>query len=533
VPVAASGRTFLLGVTGQDGHATNFSVVAKTGRAVQLLQDRTPLQAELKPGEVSGFKVFVPANAISPVLSVAVVSGRISLSSTTAGANTTATTTQAGIVPLVPGQVNVIVASAEAYAASAGRLAVFVLLPIMANDATIVLADGQPTVMVLQAGQTELFNFAVPPGTTLTVSSVQIDPRPSATLDLTAAMQSSVVQSTATAGDVATAFVLGSQLDGCVNGLCSISIALTSSESANVSVTAASAGATAQLPLGVPIGGMGVSRDDTSQYVVVLDPVDDADDDLTLDLQLCLGHAALYTSKDSAPSISFSDDATTIPAPLHVTAFDLAGRARMFAAVAVGERGAKFQLEARKSSATARNVVLRESEGALHLTYSSSSGMRVRFPRPRGHSGSASYTYELYFAPDGGDSTTTLAYWCGVRERGTLIPASHIEDDQEDGPMAALVLKVAERDGSICATGGQACFVQRQSYVLTVVARHDVGFEQRLVFTPVVWVAGSNAADSGGGGMSGFAVFVRFQPSEVGEEAQRHSEDCPLTILCV
>ena len=67
-----------LSVDGQ-GHPASFSLVARTSRGVQLLQDGTQQVETLQPAERVFYKIIVPASAAQPVLLVSPYQGSVSV----------------------------------------------------------------------------------------------------------------------------------------------------------------------------------------------------------------------------------------------------------------------------------------------------------------------------------------------------------------------------------------------------------------------------------------------------------------------
>jgi len=83
---------------------------------------------------------------------------------------------------------------------------------------------------------------------------------------------------------------------------CVVHIDLAATQPANVTITAATQSASIQLQVGVP--GCAMVRDGAlTQYAVLLDPDEDVDDRLTLQLHLCSGKAELWAAPGGAPSL--------------------------------------------------------------------------------------------------------------------------------------------------------------------------------------------------------------------------------------
>ena len=526
---------FVFAVSGQ-GHPANFSLLAHTGRGMVLMQPSTPTEAKLLRDEEGYYAIHVAADAEQPVLAVTAYQGAVRLLLKTAknatrptdavhDVATTADPRHPAVLALTPGTTAVVRAAPYGAVDELGATT-FSLTPLMGGaDGVALLYDGRPLALGLQAGVTQAFRFVAPAGDMVSFSAVQLGTNPTASITIKASQAKGLkeFETTAEAGSMANLLILGT-VDGlsCAAGAsCMIYLKVTSSETATISVTAASQGALTQLPIGVPVAGA-AAADGYSQFALMLDPDSDADDDLTVDVQMCSGSAELYVGQAAAPTKVVHDLAAPKDAPhLALGPSLLAGKSRLYASVhAMDGHAASFEVEVREASKGPSEMRVDASTGNLQFDGASPTELRLRFNTlPTMCMGCK---YEVWY----GIETTVSVFdsWCGVQKAGVLLASEESGTLTVDGTSARYVVPLAAAaDEGRCATANgsfagdvagasraaaaararralfaEPCAVTRsgERYHVTVVGVSSS--KKRFVYRPIRWTPGMGGMSAGG-----------------------------------
>ena len=314
------GRVYLLGVDGQ-GHAANFSLVARSGRSIEALRDHVQTLSTITPGETYFYSVDVPAGAPRPTLYVAPLqaSARVALLDHVVRVDEWSTrAVQAALthevtvtpalplaLPLTPGGRNMVAVSNGA--AGGGGVAVEVLLtPLLTpGENELVLGDGKPQFYQAAAGERVLFVYVPGPAHTIpySISAIELDQPPDAALEMYVGQRrhpegaarlsddaavglcsyDGYCVAQAEAGEVIQASFRGELEDACGvdDAACRIYITLVPSAAAKLTVTASAAGRLTRMPLGrshavSDVVAAGAYKD----FELKLQPDDAADDEL-------------------------------------------------------------------------------------------------------------------------------------------------------------------------------------------------------------------------------------------------------------
>ena len=435
-----------------------------------MLVDGVPLNAEVAAGDVALYRINVPADAISPTVYLTALQGTVRVLMSIDGSEPTershsfaamAAVHQPMALPLTPGSLNLL--SIARYTTSSRSRASFSLVAMLHATEQLRLFDGLPQALVLTGGTSpsRLVFFAQPHQTvSLTASTVtdygaaDADSAPllsiyASTVDLTCAggaagtLPPHCFGATSTQPGEAVRLTLRAQELSC-GTQCQVHVFLSSTLDADVTITASTSSAVVQLQVGVP-GCTAVSEGQLAQYAVLLDPDEEEDDRLTLQLHMCSGFAEMWAATASAPTLEqrFHEYASRSPllSPIELPASRLAGRSRVFAAVhgLPFSSSSTFCLESRPSGDLPRETTLSAERGALELADPSKYGLAVVFEPLRdtevllqsaaaaGSSATAvggMVEYQVWVAQvsdSGRIPALVFDTWCGISSSGLLL----------------------------------------------------------------------------------------------------------------
>mmetsp|Transcript_52219 Transcript_52219/g.113765 ORF Transcript_52219/g.113765 Transcript_52219/m.113765 type:complete len:2005 (+) Transcript_52219:510-6524(+) len=494
------------------GGQSEFAITAKTARSVQLLQDRTPLRGQAAPGTASLYKVDVPSEAANAVLAITVLQGRLDVvlegSEYSPYTNLTASSTEPLSLPLVPGAMNRVSIGAPR---SQQRPSSFVLLPILSSNSTLVVTDGQPAAVAVSPNSVERFQFLSPAGAAVALTASPSGLTTKASISLVARFESDNHTLTEAKrgndGEMLFMFLTAPEQAIC-EVYCLLSIELSASAAANVTLTASTLGAVTQLSLDQPVAGEVVGANEAErmrQYVVLLDPNDDKDDELTLDLQVCSSRpskAALYMSDKVQPSSAFLvSDAGSPPKPLNVGPSTLRGLSKLF--VGVGAVGSiEYVLEARYASTPASSSLLSPGEGSvkMKLHRGDEPHMEISF-RSTGAT-----RYELYFGRKESETREQFKYWCGVQKGGSVFKTLTFTQTSKSDVVHTDIFLSERADGTICVAGDEnVCLPHGEDLTLVLVATVPRANDRarHVLYQPFDFVY-----HRGGGGPSAFVILI-------------------------
>uniref|UniRef100_A0A7S0IUW2 PA domain-containing protein n=1 Tax=Calcidiscus leptoporus TaxID=127549 RepID=A0A7S0IUW2_9EUKA len=510
------------------GGPADYAITANKMNTYQLLQDRTPVQANLKTKTSAFYKIDVPEAANGAVLYVTPFSGSILIKLWDGRYSTeyTATATQTALVPLQAARVNAVEVTSTS--SQSARDTSFTLLALL-TDGMVVLTDGSPSSVEVATLKPETFGFAVSAGESITITAVPGDLSASAQISLSAKFSTSGVsrawRKSGSAGDVVTLFVPAPVQGACAAaGFCMLSLNLSATVSANVTITATSVGAVAQLPLDQPLAKSAKAAS-SAQYVVILDPDDPDDDSLVFDLQVCegkRGDLSLFVAEATpatadfhiAGGVSLGD----ADAPLELGEESFAGKSKAFVGVAAASN-ASFTLQVRKRTTppAAGSVRLADASAhfearldtvapALHLTFA---------PLPE------EALYEVWVKPtskSGREATEQFLYWCGVQHGGALllhdaVAESGVEALGRDESTLKVPL-VPRGEVELCpkdVSEGQPCLLNNGSdFAVVLVARVPVegGRPRHLLYDPCFLSNGGGGGGGKGGGLGFFGWLM-------------------------
>ena len=411
IPKRPSAATFQLAVDGR-GHPANFSLVARTSRGVQLLQDGTPQVETLQPSEKAFYKVIVPASAAQPFLLINPYQGSVlvELSPQLARIDDwptsfrpnpdvpiaqrhSATADAPAALPLTPGSTNMLCVTSEAKLGLSSQAITLSLLPVLSEGQETSLPDGQPQYRAALANTPVRFRYFAPASNTYAISAFELDAPPDAQLKMyvgqfrypeqqAALGGAGVVTAQAEVGEVLNHYILGSAEYGCTAN-CLLFVSVVPTHDANLSVTASAAGYVTTLKMGFggheAVAGL-VAKNSYAQYALKLDTVDDADDNVNVHLMVCSGGAHMYASSTPNPNGAVHSHASegSPPLPLLLTSADLAGKGEYFVSVH-GEAPTTFQLTALPRWKTPTMRSLRGDAGALKLSPKGKTQLRLEF----------------------------------------------------------------------------------------------------------------------------------------------------------
>ena len=570
--------SYIFAIGSSDNLPARYSVTAQSGESAAVLVDGHPFSGEVLTGTVALYVITVPSDVPSPAVYVTALQGTIRLLvaidevapggrhqipiESQATYSTTAAMRHPAVLPLTPGQANVISVTHLHASTDSTRRASFTLLPVLRRSEAALLLDGYPQALYLSGCQAYL---GCQPPTAL---------RFVAHGDHAISLSASIVQSAgglgSTGGNMPTLTLYASTQDTepsrCTSGHCfvatanhpgeavrlsfpsntlncgeecTIHIELASTLPANVTITAATESVATQLQVGVPACA-DVEDGQLNQYAVLLDPDDTADDRLTLQLHLCSGKAELFAEIMRSPTESRHEFTSTHPSlmPVHLPTDRLAGRSKIYAAVhglsegasqaaAAAARLSSFCLEARPAGEPPREVTLIGDQGTIALldvnNYGGGGGLAVGLAPLQATDLGLHETdshvrvqhmpgvqYELW----AGELTdnAVLSTWCGVEQSGAM--QLHIT------PSADLTLGVTSDESSAITAmmrvrKAQLHRIDHAKYLLTIVAKVQVQGQplRRFVYQPIEWTVDdepevNEEGEGANGGLIAFLVLL-------------------------
>jgi len=513
--------TYRFGVYGENGGA-NFALLARSGGGQSLIVDNVPTVGQVFAGETALYKIHVPATASTfPQLYVTALQGSVRVLMSVNGATpieashahgATAAPEWPARLPLSPGALNIVAVSH--FSASAASFATFSLLAVVEPGSSALLLDGWPQSLEVQSGEAAFMRFIIPsagqkvvltarladhasPRSTLSLRASALDPRAQHLLSCTGRDCHSA---TSPPGADSVSLVL--QEDAC-SSRCLLHIALSSSDAANVTVIASTQTGDVQLQLGIP-GCSAVRRGQLSHFSVLLDPDDDADDYLRLQLSVCSGNAELWAKLDAPVSIPSHDFTSSPPLlqPIVLQPSNLAGRSKVFAAIHGKDSiSSTFCLDARPANEYPAEYRLSKTNGALTLSNDGKLAVHIMALVPLAgevalagvSADPRAVTYEVWTAFN--TSNLVFTSWCGIEQsQGQQLLSVRGSELARPGPDGKLVLPLPVPKQATPGCNSSCGLVFGQVYLLSVVAVYQPNssaLPARFIYQSVAWRPGS------------------------------------------
>lgn len=253
-------------------------------------------------------------------------------------------------------------------------------------------------------------------------------------------------------------------------------------------------------------------RGQLSHFSVLLDPDDDADDYLRLQLSVCSGNAELWAKLDAPVSVPSHDFTSSPPLlqPIVLQPSNLAGRSKVFAAIHGKDSiSSTFCLDARPANELPAEHRLSKANGALTLSNDGKLAVHImalvplagEVPLADVSADPRAVTYEVWTAFN--TSNLVFTSWCGIEQgQGQQLLSVRGSELARPGPDGKLVLPLPAPKKATPGCNSSCGLVFGQVYLLSVVAVYQPSssaLPARFIYQSVAWKPGSRHGGNGAG----------------------------------